>query len=248
MADARWVETAATGSARVAVVEDDERVREALAFQLETAGVRAATYASAEEFLSTGNREVFDCVLSAIALAGMNGLQFQEKVKERSPFVSFVFISRYSDLWMVKRAMQQGAVDYLEKPVDDAALLASIKRGGQLTRERRIDDAHRAELEKQLGRLTPRERAAFPLIIAGLPNKQAASEMGIAERTIKAHRARVLEKMSVKSVADLVRMAQVLQIQPARSEFTRAKSLIGAPGISRGALTLGIGSPAGRAG
>jgi len=196
----------------VAIIEDDERVRRALAFELRTAGFEVAAYSAAEELLESVDAKEFDCVVSDVYLPRMNGLQLQEELNRTLPHTSIVFITGHGDLSLGMHAMRKGAVDFLEKPVDDQALLSSITRGAQLSRARRAEQFERTELEEFQRSLTSREREVFALITAGLLNKQAASELGTTERTVKAHRASVMRKMGAGSLADLVRMAGVLHI------------------------------------
>lgn len=200
----------------IAVVDDDERVREALAFQLNTAGFQVTSYPSAHEFLTNKQASNFDCVVADIFLPGMNGLELQEQLRETGKFVSIVFITGRGDLSIGVHAMRTGAVDFLEKPVDDEALLTAIKRGVQRSRAGRAEHAQRLDLEEPFRSLPARQREVFTLITAGLLNKQVAAELGISERTVKVHRERLRRKMGADSLAELSRMAGVLQIHPAR--------------------------------
>lgn len=197
---------------RVAVVEDDDRMRQALAFQVETAGISACAFASAEDFLKVANTSAFDCVVADIYLPKMNGLQLQEELYRTVPGASIVFITGHGDLSLGMHAMRKGAVDFLEKPVDEQSLLSSIARGARLWRERRAEQSERIAFEERRSTLTSREREVFALITTGLLNKQVAGELGTTERTIKAHRASVMDKMGAGSLADLVRMAGILRI------------------------------------
>jgi FixJ family two-component response regulator len=202
----------ANGRVMVAIIEDDERVRQALMFQLGSAGIEATAYTSAEELLEAAVARQFDCVVADIYLPRMNGLELQEELKRRVPHVSIVFITGHGDLSLGMHAMRNGAVDFLEKPVDDHALLSSIARGAELSRMRRAERSQRIGLEERQRALTSREREVFALITTGLLNKQVAAELGTTERTVKAHRASVMNKMGADSLADLVRMAGTLQI------------------------------------
>jgi FixJ family two-component response regulator len=216
---ARSIETCAANQAvTVAAVEDDERMRQALVFQIATAGLEVDSYASAEEFLETANANDFDCFVVDINLPKMNGLQLQEELNRTVPFASIVFITGLGDLAIGMHAMRNGAVDFLEKPIDDETLLISIARGADLSRKRRTEHIQRLELEKRHGCLTPREREVFGLITTGFLNKQAGAELGTTERTVKAHRERVMSKMGAGSLADLVRMAAILQVHPAHAQ------------------------------
>jgi len=203
-----------TGRIRIAIIEDEESVRNALVFQLTTAGFEVVAYSSAEELLESANAKDLDCVVADIYLPRMNGLQLQEELNRTIPYASIVFITGHGDLSLGMHAMRQGAVDFLEKPVDDQALLSSINRGAQLSRERRVEQFRRIESEKLERSLTSREREVFALITNGLLNKQVGAELGTTERTVKAHRASIMTKMGADSLADLVRMAGILQMRP----------------------------------
>jgi FixJ family two-component response regulator len=201
---------ATTERIRVAVIEDDERVQQAIAFQLRTAGLEVAAYSTAEELLGAVDATEFDCVVTDIYLPRMNGLQLQEELNRTIPHASIVFITGHGDLSLGMHAMRKGAVDFLEKPVDDQALLSSIARGADLSRRRRAEQSQRTELEELQRSLTSREREVFALITTGLLNKQVGAELGTTERTVKAHRASIMNKMGAGSLADLVRMAGIL--------------------------------------
>ena len=211
--DVNAIKTVATnGHIRVALIEDEKSVRNALVFQLNTAGFEVVGYASAEALLESADASDFDCVVADIYLPKMNGLQLQEELNRTIPHASIVFITGHGDLSLGMHAMRKGAVDFLEKPLDDQALLSSIARGARLSRQRRANRLQLIELEELERSLTAREREVFALITSGLLNKQAAAELGTTERTVKAHRASVMNKMRADSIADLVRMAAVLQI------------------------------------
>jgi RNA polymerase sigma factor (sigma-70 family) len=207
-------------SARVAVVDHDERSREALAFQLTTAGFEVASYPSAQELLANENGNNFDCVVAEIFLPRVNGLQLQEQLMETHNFVSIVFITERDDLSIVVHAMKAGAVDVLSKPIDDEALLTAIERGVQRTRMERKEHIQRFDLEERFRSLPPRQREVFAMITAGFLNKQVAAELGISERTVKVHRERLRRKMGADSLAELARMASMLRT-PLRAPSTR---------------------------
>ena len=200
-----------TERCRVALIDDEECVRQAVSFQLRTAGFEVAAYPSAEELLEASGTKEFDCVVADIYLPRMNGLQLQEELNRIIPHASIVFITGHGDLSLGMHAMRNGAVDFLEKPIDDQALLNSVARGCDLSRRRRAERLQLIELEEAQRSLTSREREVFALITSGLMNKQVAGELGTTERTVKAHRASVMNKMGAGSLAHLVRMAGVLQ-------------------------------------
>jgi FixJ family two-component response regulator len=216
----------------VAVVEDDEQLRDALAFQISTTGTHVTTFTSAEELLEAGSTDAFDCIVVDLFLPKINGLELQERLNRADSSASVIFISGHSDLSLGLHAMRKGAVDFLEKPVDDEALLTAIVRAAALTRERRIEDGRRIELERRLQTLTPREREVFFLVTTGLLNKQVGAEMGTTERTVKAQRQQVMSKMRADSLPDLVRMAETLKIHPLdRADDSNKTNLQPSPSI-----------------
>jgi FixJ family two-component response regulator len=218
LATVSGVETpATTGGATVAVVDDDERVREALAFQLNTAGFRVVLYSSGHEFLTTKDTSHFECIIADIFLPRMNGLELQHQLRKTGNFVSIVFITGRGDMSIGVHAMRAGAVDVLEKPFDDEKLLTAIEHGVQRSRAGRTEYAQRLDIERRFGSLPTRQCEVFTLITAGLLNKQVAVELGISERTVKVHRERLRRKMGADSLAELSRMAGFLQIHPPRA-------------------------------
>jgi FixJ family two-component response regulator len=215
-------ETPATSrGASVAVIDDDERVRKALAFQLGAGGFQVISYSSAREFLAAKDASNFDCVLADILMPRMNGLQLQKQLKETGNFVSIVFITGRPDLSIGMQAMRAGAVDVLEKPVDDELLLTTIERGVQRSRATCTENSRRPDLEIRFSSLPPRQREVFALITAGFLNKQVAAELRISERTVKVHRERLRRKMGVDSLAELSRMAELLRVHPLPTRSVR---------------------------
>jgi two-component system, LuxR family, response regulator FixJ len=196
----------------IAVIEDDESMRRALLRQLTSAGFEAMGFGSAAEFMRAPEHRTVDCVVADVQLPMMDGLQLQAEIKRAAPHVSMIFITGHGDLSVGMAAMKEGAVDFLEKPLDDEVLLESVRRGAELSRLRQAEQSKRVELERRYRSLTPREREVFDLVTSGRLNKQAGAELGTTERTIKAHRSKVMEKMRADSLASLVQMATILGI------------------------------------
>ncbi len=197
----------------VAVVDDDRPFSEALIFQLVTAGFQAVAYPSAEDLLATIRSCEFDCIVADILLPGINGLELFTQVKESVPFASIIFVTGIGEFSIGVQAMREGAIDCLEKPIDDEVLVNSIRHASEHYRRKRAAHQKRVELQEREGTLTPREHEVFGLIASGLLNKQVGATLGATERTIKTHRGRVMDKMCADSLADLVRMADILRIQ-----------------------------------
>ena len=161
--------------------------------------------------------------MTDVRMPGVDGFKLQETLAQTLPYLSIVFITGHGDIPMTVRAIRGGAVDFLEKPVDDEALLEAVRRACERTREQKASHAEIDELQRRYELLTPRERQVFQLVTAGLLNKQAAAELGTGEKTIKVHRARVIFKMKAESLAELVRMAEQLHIRPTTRKPTQAR-------------------------
>ena len=201
----------------VCVVDDDESVRRGLRRLLKSAGYTAETFSSAEEYLA---REIFQgalCLLLDVRMPGLTGPALQEALEERGACEQIVFISGHGDVPTATRAMKKGAVDFLTKPFDGEELIQAVKRALGRSEERLRDRAERLEARSRIEKLTPREFEVLRLVIIGLLNKQIAAELDTAEKTIKVHRGRVMQKLGVTSVADLVRISQRAGVSPARN-------------------------------
>lgn len=170
---------------KVAIIDDDEPIRNALQRLMKSAGIDAVVFASAQEFLDDPVREEADCVLTDMRMAGLDGLKLQEKLNQVLPDVSVVFLTGYGDVSTSVHAMKAGAVDFLEKPVDEDSLLATIDSAVERSRRSKGARVELANLETRYTSLTPRERQVFALVTAGLLNKQVGAELGAAEKTIK---------------------------------------------------------------
>ena len=195
-------------NANVYVVDDDPSILKALSRLLRPAGLAVATFRSAEAFLDRFPTEAQGCVLADLQMPGLSGLELQRALRERGSEVPIIFLSGHGDIPTSVRAMKQGAVDFLTKPADEADLIRIVRAAIEKDQANYHARAARAEAARRLATLTPREREVLDQVISGKLNKQAAAELGIAEKTIKVHRARVMEKMQVVSVAELVRLAE----------------------------------------
>jgi FixJ family two-component response regulator len=200
---------------KVAIIDDDESARKSLARLMKSAGISAVTFSSAGEFLEAAKDSQVDCAVTDLRMPDVDGIKLQQALAQIVPHLAIVFVTGHGDVPAGIKAMKGGAVDFLEKPVDDDALLDAVRRAAERSREARASRAEFDDLQRRYERLTPRERQVFQLITSGLLNKQAGAELGTGEKTIKVQRARVMDKMEAASLADLVRMADQLHIQPA---------------------------------
>jgi FixJ family two-component response regulator len=195
-------------TATVFLVDDDPSILRALTRLLRAGGHNVSAFRSPREFLVQHDAAVPGCVVLDLAMPGLSGLELQTALAAAGCQRPIVFLSGQGDVPSSVRAMKAGAVDFLTKPVSEENLLAAIERA--MDRDRRMRGA-RAELQaigERLNRLTPREREVFQHVVAGQLNKQIAADLGTVEKTVKVHRSRVMEKMGVRSLADLVRMAE----------------------------------------
>lgn len=192
----------------VYVVDDDPSVRAGLSRLLQSMGLTVKTFASAREFLEQAVSEEPGCLIVDLRMPAMNGLELQEQLMTRNLNLPVIFLTGYGTVPASVRAMKRGAVDFLEKPVDDQVLLDAIYQALEKDRENSHHQAEAKAIQDRLKSLTPREYEVFTLITTGLLNKQVAYELGTAEKTIKVHRARIMEKMHCESLAQLVRLAE----------------------------------------
>jgi FixJ family two-component response regulator len=201
----------------VFVVDDDAAVRESLKNLIRSVGLRVELFASAQEFLRSKRPDLPGCLVLDVRLPGLSGLDLQKRTSDAGIEIPIIFITGHGDIPMSVRAMKAGAVEFLTKPFRDQDLLDAIQQALERGRQAR---EHRAALEilhSRFALLTPRERAVMERVVAGLLNKQIASELGTSETTVKIHRHQVMEKMGVTSLPELVRMADRLGIPVPKS-------------------------------
>jgi FixJ family two-component response regulator len=208
-------------TAIVFVVDDDISVRESLEFLILSSGWRPETFSSAQEFLDRAPAVVPSCLVLDVSLPGLNGLELQERVKER-PDMPIIFITGHGDVHMTVQAMKAGAVEFLTKPFDEEALLNAIRLALKRSESVLIRESELRTLREAYASLTPRERDVMRLVVSGLLNKQVGGELGISEITVKAHRGSLMRKMRADSLPDLVHMAGRLGLTSAPRPKARA--------------------------
>ncbi len=194
----------------VLVIDDDASLREALAYLFRSVGLQVKTFASAPEFLQFNMPEGPVCLVLDVRLPGLSGLDFQSELAKANIDIPIVFMSGHGDIPMTVRAMKAGAVEFLPKPFRDQDMLDAVQAGLERNRSRRKSAHDTAKLQACFDTLTSREQEVMGLVTAGLMNKQIAGRLGVSEITVKVHRGNVMRKMSAKSLADLVRMADAL--------------------------------------
>ena len=199
----------------VHVVDDDASMRGALASLFNSVGLSTQTYAAAGDFLAAGATEGPGCIVIDIRLPDMNGLDFQARLTQMGVRLPVVMMTGYGDIPMSVRAMKRGAVDFLPKPFHDQDMLDAVMAAIERDRARRTVDGDVSQLQQRFETLSPREQQVMLLVTAGKMNKQVAGDLGISEITVKIHRAAAMRKMGARTLADLVRMAEV--VQPKRS-------------------------------
>ena len=199
----------------VFMVDDEPLVLTAVARLLRAAGLSVRTFSSAVDFLESYGPDHAGCLLLDMAMPGLDGLSLQRQLKSRGIGLPVVFLTARADVPMTVQAMKEGAADFLTKPPSKEQLLGAVRAALAKDAQRRLACVVQAEDRRRLASLTPREREVFEHVVRGQLNKQIASDLGTVERTVKFHRAALMAKLGVESVADLVRFAQRMGIDPA---------------------------------
>ena len=194
----------------VFVVDDDHSVRQAMSRLLASAGYRCETYSSAAGFLARPPVEAPSCLVLDLRMPGMGGLELQKELVEAGHRLPIVFVTGHGDVPSSVQAMRRGAVDFLLKPFTDVELLAAVESALERDRAGLSERLELHRIHQRLHTLTPRERQVFELVVQGLLNKQVAGRIGTSEKTVKAHRANVMRKMAVDSLAALVHLSERL--------------------------------------
>jgi len=197
----------------VFVVDDDESMRVALTHLFQTMNLRVEVFSTPTAFLESKLPNIASCLVLDIRLPGVNGLEFQDVLAKEGIHIPIVFMTGHGDIPMSVKAMKAGAIDFLPKPFRDQDMLDAVTRAFDQDRKRRDQEKAVSQLRHFFESLTRREREVLPLVISGLMNKQIAHRLKISEITVKIHRGQVMKKMEARSVADLVRMAEMLGIK-----------------------------------
>src|SRR5580692_8409786 len=205
----------------VFVVDDDESMRVALTYLFKSMNLRLEVFGTATAFLESKLPNIASCLVLDIRLPGVNGLEFQDVLAREGIHIPIVFMTGHGDIPMSVKAMKAGAVDFLTKPFRDQDMLDGVTRALEHDRKRRENDQAVTDLRHLFGSLTAREREVMTHITAGLMNKQVAAELGVSEITVKIHRGRVMRKMGARSFADLVRMAEMLELRRDKPQRTQ---------------------------
>ena len=201
----------------IAIVDDDPSAREGLESLVRSAGWRAKTFASAQEFLARPRAEAPSCLILDLQLPGLSGLELQKRMAEVGLEIPIVFLTGHGNIPASVQAMKAGAVEFLTKPFDEQDLLRAIEEAIERDRLARQRHAEMRELQGRYESLTAREQEVMQQVVSGLLNKQVADELKISEVTVKVHRGHVMRKMCADSLADLVRMADKLGIRPGKT-------------------------------
>jgi FixJ family two-component response regulator len=199
----------------VFVIDDDPSLLKGLARLLRSLGFDAETFASAELFLGRDHYDGVGCIVLDVRMPGLSGMDLQEELSRADYSMPIIFITGHGNIPMSVQAMKRGAVDFLTKPFDDEELLEAVKKAIERDGTAKAERAQVHDIRRRIDTLTPREHEILRYVITGMLNKQIALKLDIAEKTVKIHRGRIMEKLRVDSVADLVRLAEKAGIRPA---------------------------------
>ena len=201
------------------IIDDDPSVRKGLTRLVTASGMNTESFASAREFLDSGNLDSPGCIILDVQMPGMTGPELQEELGNTSYGLPIIFLSAHGDVPTTASAMKKGAVDFLTKPVDGPQLLEAIRLSLEKDAENRRQRKISSEINTRLSSLTAREYEVMTYVITGMLNKQIAGEMNISEETVKIHRGRVMHKLEIVSVAELVRICEKIGIVPAKTDI-----------------------------
>lgn len=193
--------------ATVFLVDDDPSVRDSLSLLLSLKGLRTRVYSSAESLLATFEPDWRGCILTDLKMPGLTGIELQQTLAERGASLPVVVLTAHGDVATTRQALKAGAFDFLEKPVDDEVLLDVLQNAIRRDQERHAEQAERTRVEDRVSRLTPREREVLVLIADGLQNREIGERLGISPRTVEVYKARMMEKLQCRSLADAVRVS-----------------------------------------
>jgi FixJ family two-component response regulator len=207
----------------VFVVDDDQAVRQSLDLLIKSVGLPVCTFASAQEFLDRFDPAQPGCLVLDVRMPGMSGLELQRQLKERGIDIPVIIVTGHGDVPIAVRAMKDGALEFLEKPFSKQMLLEHIRDALQRDAVQRRARAKQVDISERLAALTEREREVMELVIAGKPSKLVAMELGISKKTVDVHRARVMQKLGVRSLPELVELALAARsrLQPAANGAAR---------------------------
>lgn len=192
--------------ATVFVVDDDDAVRESLAFLLKSVGLKVESFSSAQDFLKSYNPARAGCLVLDIRMPGMSGLELQEKLKQMESMLPIIFITGHGDVPMAVKAIKAGAADFVQKPFRDQELIDRIREVLEEDASARVEKLQKAEILKRIDSLTEREREVMEQVVDGKANKVVAIDLNVSQRTVEIHRANVMDKMKARSLAQLVRL------------------------------------------